>query len=238
MAGRMERFDDKLLSGGIPIFPLPNCVLLPGAVLPLHLFEPRYCKMMRDLLKHESRRRLIAMALLKDGYESLYHTNQAAIHRVLCVGQVVHHEELADGRFNVLLLGCCRATVRIEDKTSDYRVAQLRPLEASAAALDEAGALSEVRELLNQAVELEICSAEVVSRLLEAAPSLETLVDLLAFHFIPGDESELKQRVLEESSMGVRVEIVSRRLAQLMEQRRRAQERSSTETWPPPPNVN
>ena len=26
----------------IPIFPLPNTVLFPGAVLPLHVFEPRY----------------------------------------------------------------------------------------------------------------------------------------------------------------------------------------------------
>jgi Lon protease-like protein len=37
----------------IPLFPL-NVVLLPGADLPLHIFEPRYRKMVRDCLDHKS----------------------------------------------------------------------------------------------------------------------------------------------------------------------------------------
>ncbi|HEY3242808.1 MAG TPA: LON peptidase substrate-binding domain-containing protein [Phycisphaerae bacterium] len=234
----MDPVDDKLLADGVPVFPLPNCVLLPGAVLPLHLFEPRYCQMMRDLLKREARQRLVAMALLKDGYEALYHTNQAAIHRVLCVGRVVHHEELPDGRFNVLLLGYCRAVVRVEDKTREYRVGQLHVLETGAVLDDESVALGGLRSLLNQAVEREICSTEVVSKLLETASSVESIADLLAYHFIPNDECELKQRVLEETSVPVRVEIVIRRLMQLIEQHRRVRERLETETWPPPPHPN
>ncbi len=37
----------------IPLFPL-NVVLLPGAYFPLHIFEPRYRKMVRDCLDHKS----------------------------------------------------------------------------------------------------------------------------------------------------------------------------------------
>ena len=48
-------------SGQAPLFPLPNVVLFPHAVLPLHIFEPRYRQMTADALEGE---RLIAMSLL------------------------------------------------------------------------------------------------------------------------------------------------------------------------------
>src|SRR5258707_6149264 len=38
----------------LPLFPL-NVVLLPGADMPLHIFEPRYCKMVRSCLDTKSR---------------------------------------------------------------------------------------------------------------------------------------------------------------------------------------
>ena len=34
----------------IPIFPLPNALLLPGGQLPLNIFEPRYLAMIEDAL--------------------------------------------------------------------------------------------------------------------------------------------------------------------------------------------
>jgi len=37
----------------LPLFPL-NVVLLPGADLPLHIFEPRYCQMVRECLDEQS----------------------------------------------------------------------------------------------------------------------------------------------------------------------------------------
>src|SRR5207248_4854208 len=46
----------------LPIFPLPNCVLLPGGMLPLHVFEPRYREMTRDCLAGHQ---LMAVARLK-----------------------------------------------------------------------------------------------------------------------------------------------------------------------------
>ena len=57
----------KDFSGLAPIFPLPNVVLFPNALLPLHIFEPRYRQMTADALEGE---RLIAMALLRPGWES------------------------------------------------------------------------------------------------------------------------------------------------------------------------
>jgi Lon protease-like protein len=115
----------------IPLFPLPNCVLLPRAVLPLHIFEPRYREMVSDCL---AGRPFIAMALLLPGYEEKYYTSAAKIHPVVCTGRIVRHEELNDGRYNILLQGIVRAEVLDEDRTRIYRRALLRPLPPTGAA--------------------------------------------------------------------------------------------------------
>ena len=51
----------------IPLFPLPGVVLLPGTLLPLHIFEPRYRQMVANALSGD---RMIGMALLRGGVES------------------------------------------------------------------------------------------------------------------------------------------------------------------------
>ena len=53
-----------MLPSEIPIFPLPNVVLFPSALLPLHIFEPRYRAMVEDALDGE---RLIGMVMLQPG---------------------------------------------------------------------------------------------------------------------------------------------------------------------------
>jgi Lon protease-like protein len=50
----------------VALFPLPNAVLFPGTVVPLHIFEPRYREMVRDCASSDG---LIGIALLKPGYE-------------------------------------------------------------------------------------------------------------------------------------------------------------------------
>ena len=67
----------------ISLFPLPNVVLLPGSTLPLQIFEPRYRSMVGDVLGEGDP--VMAMALLKPGYEAYYYTNLAAIHRARVV---------------------------------------------------------------------------------------------------------------------------------------------------------
>src|SRR5437588_1726053 len=83
----------------VPLFPLPNVVLFPRAVLPLHIFEERYKAMMAGTLGGD---RQIAMALLKSGWEKNYH-GKAALEPVVCVGRILTHERLPDGRYNFLL---------------------------------------------------------------------------------------------------------------------------------------
>lgn len=91
----------------LPIFPLPDCVLLPGGLLPLHVFEPRYREMTRDCLAGE---RVMAIARLRDGYEVDYH-GRPPVHRQIGIGKVLESEEQSDGRFLLVLGGVARADI-------------------------------------------------------------------------------------------------------------------------------
>ena len=85
----------------IPIFPLPNVVLFPAALLPLHIFEPRYRAMVSDALEGE---RLIGMVLLRPGWERAYE-GTPAVYPVGCAGFITHADRLPDGRYNIMLRG-------------------------------------------------------------------------------------------------------------------------------------
>ena len=102
----------------LPIFPLPNCVLLPGGLLPLHVFEPRYRALTRDALAGD---RLMAVARLRTGHEAAYF-DRPPIHEHAGLGRILCADELPDGRFHILLEGVGRARVLTEHRTSEpYR---------------------------------------------------------------------------------------------------------------------
>jgi len=110
----------------IPLFPLHSCVLLPGATVPLHVFEPRYRAMVKATIDKE---RLIAMALFEgDQWKQHYH-GSPPLRSHVCVGQVVQHHCQNDGRYNLLLRGLCRARIVEEVPNDPYRIAMLNPTE-------------------------------------------------------------------------------------------------------------
>lgn len=94
-------------SGVVRLFPLPNLVMFPGALQPLHVFEPRYVELLEDALAGD---RLIAMALLAPGWEKEYE-GRPPIAPTVCVGRIVSHAPTDSGRYNLLLLGARRARI-------------------------------------------------------------------------------------------------------------------------------
>ena len=94
-------FDADTFSGVARLFPLPNLVLYPHVMQPLHIFEGRYREMLEDSLASD---RLIAMALLEPGWETDYES-RPPVARYACLGKVVTHHRLKDGRYNLLLDG-------------------------------------------------------------------------------------------------------------------------------------
>jgi hypothetical protein len=108
----------------IPLFPLPNAVLFPQMPLPLHVFEPRYRKMVADALTSH---RTIGMILLRPGWEADYH-GRPAVYRAGCAGHLERCDPLDDGRFNILLRGLTRFRVVEEHAGQPYRLATVEPL--------------------------------------------------------------------------------------------------------------
>src|SRR5215207_9928300 len=108
-------------TGRARLFPLPNLVLFPHVVQPLHVFEPRYRQMTADALAGD---RLIALALLKPGWESEYE-GRPAFYPVACLGRVVADQQLEDGRYNLLVRGLSRMRVLGEESDDKpYRTAR------------------------------------------------------------------------------------------------------------------
>ena len=98
----------------VPVFPLPELVLFPRATVPLHVFELRYRTMVRDAL---SRERLIALALLKPGYEADYH-GSPEFHPLGCLARIEEVEWLPDDRYNLTVMGVVR--VRFEHIVCEF----------------------------------------------------------------------------------------------------------------------
>ena len=86
------------------LFPLPNLVLFPHVMQPLHIFEPRYRNLLEDALAAD---RLIAMAVLEPGWESDY-DGRPPLGTMACLGRVATYHRLPDGTYNLLLLGLQR----------------------------------------------------------------------------------------------------------------------------------
>lgn len=111
-------------SGELPLFPLPNVVQFPHTVLPLHIFEKRYQMMLKRALEGE---KLIGMTLLKPGWEDNYSGNPE-IYPVACLGKIVKHEPMNDGRSNILLYGLRRTRIVDIISPRPYRTAHVELL--------------------------------------------------------------------------------------------------------------
>ena len=97
----------------ISLFPLAGALLLPGAHLPLHIFEPRYRALISDAL---ARDRLIGMVQPSDNEP------RPSLYSVGCLGHIVEFEALVDGRFNIILKGLGRfRIVRELDVATSFR---------------------------------------------------------------------------------------------------------------------
>jgi Lon protease-like protein len=85
----------------LPIFPLSNVVLFPGVSTPLHLFEPRYRQMARDVLAGE---RCIGMAVVRPEFVDEM-SGDPPVFPIGCIGRVAESQRLPDGRYNIVVRG-------------------------------------------------------------------------------------------------------------------------------------
>ena len=131
------------------LFPLPDVVFFPRTNLPLHIFEPRYRQLMRDALAGDRR---IAIALLQPGWEADYE-GSPAVHPICCVGVISSHEELDDGRFNLVLLGEQRIRICDVIQKQPYRTVTALPVKERPLPQNPAEAVEQQERILALAME-------------------------------------------------------------------------------------
>ena len=103
------------LPNTLPIFPLPGAILMPGAELPLNIFEPRYLNMINDTIASH---RMIGMIQPDPNGEG-----EEAVYRTGCAGRITQFRETNDCRIEMALTGVCRFDVVEElSTTRGYRL--------------------------------------------------------------------------------------------------------------------
>ena len=78
----------------LPLFPLPEVVLFPQEVLPLHIFESRYRIMLQSVLETDS-----MFGVIK------WDPTTKSMANVGCCAQIIKHQTAEDGRSNIITLG-------------------------------------------------------------------------------------------------------------------------------------
>lgn len=194
-----------------PLFPLPNVVLFPKAILPLHIFEPRYRTMMDDALRGGQ---TICMGLLKPGWEPDYDA-APEVYPVGCVGRIVQHHRLEDGRYNIALHGETKVAIEDEERAEPYRVVRVRALDEDRAWAASADVEEEVKELLSlfRRVRLGESAAIDLTEMFGPHVSPEAVLNMVAMNL--NVEANVKQELLELDSLGSRFRSIARYLRDL-----------------------
>lgn len=189
----------------LPLFPLPEVVLYPGASLPLHVFEPRYRKMLRDVLDGH---RKLAIVQLKGGASE--EDPQPAMARIAGVGDVVDATELPSGRFNILVRGIARVALEELPFEPPYRRARATVLEAPSEEVPS----SEIAALISAATAFATLVRERDKKFALRLPrdtEAGTLADLCAAQLLIDGRD--RQRALETLEVGARVRLVTETIA-------------------------
>jgi Lon protease-like protein len=193
----------------LPVFPLTGVMLLPGTVLPLHIFEPRYRAMVEDALETNRIFGMIQPYVPQDdnrgpppGAENL----APDLYKVGCAGYIENWKKLPDGRFFIELTGVNRFRL-IEELESrhGYRCVKAAYREFSDATFEQGWSCDRRRILEALATYGKAHGMEVKIEQAEKFSDLE-LINLLAVS-LPFHPAE-KQALLEAPGVTDREEML------------------------------
>lgn len=131
------------------MFPL-GTVLLPSAVIPLHIFEPRYRSLVKDCLAGEKE---FGVALIERGNEVGGGDSRMEYG---CIAQIVEAEEFDDGRWFIAAVGTRRFTVTRWLADDPYPKADIEFVLEPPSPTDDRALVSEADELLNRVMDLRV----------------------------------------------------------------------------------
>lgn len=192
----------------VPVMTLPETTFFPQALMPLHIFEPRYRKMLRDVL---ATNRLFAVAGL-DSHRSTEAGHFEPPHRVASVGIVRACQKNENGTSNLLLQGICRVEITGIVRDEPYRRIRVRALVSQPGAPEDTNhhLRRELARLLSVKSKLAAAGANEMAAFLKTVEDPEAFVDIAAFSLC--DNTALKQKLLETLNVHRRLELFGEQL--------------------------
>jgi Lon protease-like protein len=191
----------------LKVFPLHGVAVLPGTPSPFHVFEPRYRAMVRDALRGD---RLLAVPNVRTA-EGL-REQHAALRPVASACLLERHQELDDGRYDIVVRGLARVRL-LEELPAEkpYREFHVEILEDRWPPGGPGALENQVESLRQLAFELSsrLPPESGASALAEAVAQMKdpsAIADLVAAAAI--SEPEARVAVLEELDVARRLERV------------------------------
>lgn len=199
-------FDPTSFSGIARLFPLPNLVLFPHVMQPLHIFEPRYRALMEEAVEGDQ---LITLALFAPGWEKEYEGRPPLL-KMACLGRIATHQRLQDDRYNLLLLGLKRVRILHElPPTKLFREAKVEICEdiySSATAPTRAGLQKQLVDSFKQILPTLGEAQEQIDELLGSNIPMGVLTDIVSYTLDLG--MPLKEQLLHECNVDHRASLL------------------------------
>lgn len=181
----------------LPLFPLPDVVLFPSDVLPLHIFESRYRMMLQSILETDRRFGIVR-----------WDPRSQSMASIGCCAEVIQHQTGEDGRSNIVTLGQQRFRVLNVTRDTPFRSAMVSWIEDDP--VDDMSSLHSLTESVASALRDVV---ELTGKLTDSPASLpEDLPDLpreLSFWIgahLGGPVADQQQELLELTCTRSRLE--------------------------------
>ena len=173
----------------LPLFPLPEVVLFPQEVLPLHIFESRYRIMLQSVLEADS-----MFGVIK------WNPNTKSMANVGCCAQIIKHQTAEDGRSNIITLGQQRFQILEVVRSTPYCSAMVSWINDESVEnihkLDDLK--NSVTEALNDVVKLTSKLTNSQKNLPDKLPTNPMELSFWIGAHLGGPVAEEQQRLLEE----------------------------------------
>ena len=190
------------LPNAVPVMPLPGVLLFPNALLPLHIFEPRFREMLAHALDDD---RMLCVALVRP--ERPEWRTSADFFPVSTVGLIRACVGRSDGTSDLILQGIRRVKFSEFEQESPFPIARIKPLKTRTKLTVETDALAaKVLEFYTRLKESGRELPERIDRYLSEMSDPETLADLIAATFI--SDPSRRQQLLEELDLNQRLRLL------------------------------
>ena len=180
----------------LPLFPLPEVVLFPKEVLPLHIFESRYRIMLKSVLETDS-----MFGVIK------WDQNTKSMANVGCCAQIIKHQTAEDGRSNIITLGQQRFQILEIVRSTPYCSAMVTWInDENVDNFQKLDALKDsVTEALSDVVKLSSKLSNSKKNLPEKLPNNPMELSFWIGSHLGGPVAEEQQRLLEERNTYTRL---------------------------------